>query len=124
MTTTPPRPPSPTPGGPCSATDVLHLASDTEPRWAAAAALDIPSLLIDHAHCEKKAASTSLNLLFRYPDLPWLQRPLSAICHEEIEHFQLMLDVLAERDLPFCKQTPSLYALTFLMAMVIPDFRY
>ena len=34
-----------------------------------AAAQDIPSLLIDHAHCEKKAASTSLNLLFRYPDL-------------------------------------------------------
>ncbi len=99
---------------------MLHLASDTEPRWAAAAAQDIPSLLIDHAHCEKKAASTSLNLLFRYPDLAWLQRPLSAICHEEIEHFQLMLDVMAERNIAFCKQTPSLYA-GRLMKVVRPN---
>jgi tRNA-(ms[2]io[6]A)-hydroxylase len=89
---------------------MLNLASTTHERWPTEASADLPALLLDHAHCEKKAASTALSLLFRYPEHTALLRPLTALAAEELEHFQRMLDLLEARGVPYRKLTPSLYA--------------
>ena len=52
----------------------------------------LPEILHDHAHCEKKAASTAIGLVFRYPDHPGLALPLAALAREELEHFDRELD--------------------------------
>jgi tRNA-(ms[2]io[6]A)-hydroxylase len=67
-------------------------------------------VLLDHAHCEKKAASTALNLIFRYQYRSDLMVPLSEIAREELGHFELVLKVLKSRDIPFDRQKPSRYA--------------
>lgn len=82
---------------------MLHLAAPTRADWAEEARQQVSTLLLDHAHCEKKAAGTALNLMFRYADLPWLQRPLSELAREELEHFELVMDLLRDRDIPFGK---------------------
>ena len=71
---------------------------------------ELDELLIDHAHCEKKAASTALGLIFRYPQYPMLMRPLSEVAREELEHFELVLTCLEERGFQFVRQRPSPYA--------------
>lgn len=96
---------------------MLNLASESEPRWVQAASEHLPELLLDHTHCEKKAASTAINLLFRYPEHTFLNRPLSELAREELEHFQLMCDVLTARGLPYHKLSPSLYAGRLLAAV-------
>jgi tRNA-(ms[2]io[6]A)-hydroxylase len=89
---------------------MLRLRSDTDPGWAARVAADLPALLLDHAHCEKKAASTAINLIFRYQDQPALMQPLSALAREELAHFELVLDVMSRRGLAFGRLSPSPYA--------------
>jgi tRNA-(ms[2]io[6]A)-hydroxylase len=69
----------------------------------------LDELLIDHAHCEKKAAGTAMNLLFAYVEHEPLCRELAAIVVEELEHFGLVLDVLAERGIRFRRLSPSSY---------------
>jgi tRNA-(ms[2]io[6]A)-hydroxylase len=95
---------------------VLHLAAPTDPAWVHAALADLPSLLLDHAHCEKKAASTAMNLIFRYVEDEGLMQPLSALAREELAHFELMLGVLRERGLSFTRLEPSAYAPGLLAA--------
>ena len=56
-------------------------------------------LLIDHAHCERKAAGVALQLMFRYPAEPGLGEALSPLAREELEHFELVLQVLQRRGL-------------------------
>ena len=89
---------------------MLNLASDTEPGWVARVEERLDHLLLDHAHCEKKAASTAINLIFRYQTRPELMRPLSELAREELDHFERMLDVLEARDIPFEVLQPSPYA--------------
>ena len=70
----------------------------------------LPQLLLDHAHCEKKAASTAMNLIFRYQMHPPLVRALSELAREELTHFELLLDHLDERGIAFGVLEPSPYA--------------
>lgn len=67
-------------------------------------------LLIDHAHCEKKAASTALNLMFRYVERGDLLRMLSQLAREELLHFEQVLAMMAKRQVAYCHLTPSPYA--------------
>jgi len=92
---------------------MLSLAAETaaiRPDWLGRALAQLDEVLVDHAHCEKKAASTALSLLFRYPDDAPLLRPLSELAREELAHFEAVLDVLAERGVRFRRQRPSPYA--------------
>jgi tRNA 2-(methylsulfanyl)-N6-isopentenyladenosine37 hydroxylase len=89
---------------------VLRLASETEQGWVAAMVPHLDTLLLDHAHCEKKAASTAVNLIFRYQPLPDLMAPLSALAREELEHFEQVLALLEARGAPFGPLAPSAYA--------------
>jgi tRNA 2-(methylsulfanyl)-N6-isopentenyladenosine37 hydroxylase len=67
-------------------------------------------LLIDHAHCEKKAASTALNLMFRYVDRPELLDALSQLAREELLHFEQVLQLMRQRDVQYDHLSPSRYA--------------
>ncbi|MCK5874023.1 MAG: tRNA-(ms[2]io[6]A)-hydroxylase [Alcanivoracaceae bacterium] len=67
-------------------------------------------LLIDHAHCEKKAASTALNLMFRYVDRPELLDALSQLAREELLHFEQVLQIMRQRDVQYDHLSPSRYA--------------
>jgi tRNA 2-(methylsulfanyl)-N6-isopentenyladenosine37 hydroxylase len=64
------------------------IRSVTDPRWIAAALADLDAVRIDHAHCERKAASAALALVARYGHRPELVRKLSALAIEELSHFR------------------------------------
>lgn len=89
---------------------MLHLAEPTDPRWASWAVEHLDEVLLDHAHCEKKAASTAMNLIFRYQDKLPLMVPLSRLAREELAHFELVLEHLGRRGVAFDRQEPSPYA--------------
>lgn len=89
---------------------MLRLASASRPDWVKAAVANMDVVLLDHAHCEKKAASTAINLIFRYQYHPELMVPLSAIAREELRHFEQVLGIMGRRGLPFGRQQPSSYA--------------
>jgi tRNA 2-(methylsulfanyl)-N6-isopentenyladenosine37 hydroxylase len=88
---------------------MLHLKSETAPRWLAQVDSDLEAVLIDHAHCEKKAAGTALNLIFHYVENADLCRAMTEIVNEELEHFHLVLDLLARRGIRFRRLKPSSY---------------
>ncbi len=67
---------------------------------------DLPAVLVDHAHLERKAATSALNLE-KYRDLFPRVEELNAIAIEELQHFQLVLDLLKKRGIPFGQPYPS-----------------
>lgn len=93
---------------------MLHLSEETPAGWAERAAAAMDQILVDHAHCEKKAAGTAVSLLFRYPERTVLLEPLSRLAREELSHFELVLRALKERNLNFERQKPSPYAARLL----------
>ncbi|MEX2114453.1 MAG: tRNA-(ms[2]io[6]A)-hydroxylase [Pirellulales bacterium] len=89
---------------------MLTLKAPTDRRWLTQVDGDLPAILVDHAHCEKKAAGTALNLIFAYGSVSAdLSRELSEIVSEEMEHFRLVLELLARRGLRFASQSPGGY---------------
>lgn len=69
--------------------------------WVRAACADLSTLLVDHAHCEKRAASTAVRYLFKYPDWPALLGAMSRLAREELVHFERVLKELEARGVPF-----------------------
>ena len=96
---------------------MLSLASTTDRAWAVRAVAHLDEILVDHAHCEKKAASTAVSLLFRYPERESLLAPLSRLAREELVHFEEVLGALAARGVPFRHQRPSPYAAALMQAV-------
>ena len=88
---------------------MLNLQSDTSERWLHQVDNDLDEILIDHAHCEKKAAGTAMNLIFAYVENEPLCREMLTIVNEELEHFEMVLDLLKRRGIAFKRQTPSSY---------------
>ncbi|HPM80272.1 MAG TPA: tRNA-(ms[2]io[6]A)-hydroxylase [Candidatus Anammoximicrobium sp.] len=88
---------------------MLNLQSSTPDRWLRQVDEHLDQILIDHAHCEKKAAGTAMNLIFAYVENLELCRALSEIVNEELAHFHLVIDLLNRRDIRFRRQTPSQY---------------
>lgn len=88
---------------------MLHLQSTTNTRWLAQVDANLDEILIDHAHCEKKAAGTAMNLLFAYVDHVELAREMTSIVNEELEHFHMVLDLLEKRNIKFRRLSPSKY---------------
>ncbi|HET7202029.1 MAG TPA: tRNA-(ms[2]io[6]A)-hydroxylase [Steroidobacteraceae bacterium] len=86
------------------------LASMTDPRWFDVAVERWQDLLLDHANCEKKAASTALALMFAYPEDFELARRMSQLAREELRHFELVQQRLAALAVPFRRLSPSRYA--------------
>ena len=88
---------------------MLSLQSASDARWLAQVDAHLDEILIDHAHCEKKAAGVAMNLLFSYVDHVPLARAMTEIVNEELAHFHLVLDLLERRGIRFRKLSPSSY---------------
>jgi tRNA-(ms[2]io[6]A)-hydroxylase len=88
---------------------MLSLQSASDARWLAQVDAHLDEILIDHAHCEKKAAGVAMNLLFSYVDHVPLARAMTEIVNEELSHFHLVLDLLERRGIRFRKLSPSSY---------------
>ena len=86
------------------------LYCETPYSWVAAANDHLPVLLIDHANCEKKAASTAMNLMYRYVDKPDLMMKLSKVAREELRHFEQVLTILRKRGIDYRHVSPARYA--------------
>ncbi len=86
------------------------LACPTPGAWVEAALRDIPLLLQDHANCEKKAAGTAMNLLFRYNDKAELQTLLSQLVREEMLHYEQVLEIMAKRGIRYRPVSAARYA--------------
>jgi tRNA 2-(methylsulfanyl)-N6-isopentenyladenosine37 hydroxylase len=74
--------------------------------WLPKVKADLPAVLVDHAHLERKAATTAMNLE-KYRDLYGCVEELNAIAIEELQHFQLVLNLLKRRGIAFGQPYPS-----------------
>lgn len=76
------------------------LKQSTSLAWLEQALTNLNTILLDHSHCERKAAGVALNLMFRYPANTQLVRHLTQIAREELEHFDLVNQWLARLGIP------------------------
>lgn len=86
------------------------LPCETPDRWLQNALQDPATLLIDHANCEKKAASTALNLMYRYVDKFELLNKMSKLAREELRHFEQVIALMKKRDIDYLQISSARYA--------------
>jgi len=96
-------------------TDALQEIHDflpcrTPAQWIDNALENQDLLLIDHAHCEKKAASTALSLMYRYLDNVDLLNKMSRLAREELRHFEQVLAIMQKRGVEYTHLSPARYA--------------
>ena len=85
----------------------MHLWREPIPDdWLPKVRANLDAVLVDHCHLERKAATSALSLM-KYPELAGRARELVAIAQEELAHFQLLLDLLETRGVPFDLPQPS-----------------
>ncbi len=87
----------------------LGLELPTDPRWADLAGKNIHDVLVDHAYCEQKAASSCISLIVQYPDKEKLVALLTPVVAEEWNHFERVVKELTKRKLPLGKQRKDDY---------------
>ncbi len=85
------------------------LKAPTPAAWVDYAAAHWAALLIDHANCEKKAASTALSLMFTYPEDRRLAGALSRLAREELRHFEQVQRMMETLAVPHARQKPGRY---------------
>ncbi len=88
---------------------MLHLQSTSSVRWLRQVDQHLNEILIDHAHCEQKAASTAMDLMFDYVEHEDLCQQMTEIVREELEHFHLVRDLIRQRGIRFCRLKPGTY---------------
>lgn len=93
---------------PVSIREFLRVPSD--PQWVMDAAAHLPTILLDHANCELKAASTALSLMHRYPLRTTLVQRMSRLAREELRHFEQVSRVIGEREIASRTLSASGYA--------------
>lgn len=85
------------------------LLAPTPAAWYERAVSEWRELLVDHANCEKKAASTALSLIFAYSEDMELTERLSRLAREELRHFEQVQKLMRELTVPFKRLSPSRY---------------
>lgn len=93
---------------PASARVVLRC--QTDPRWLTHALAHLDEVLVDHAHCEKKAAANALSLLQSYPEVPGLPAHMARLAREESGHLARVLQILERRGLALGRDPGDPYA--------------
>ncbi len=86
------------------------LDTETPEEWLQAAQKQLPLMLLDHANCELKAASTALGFLYRYPDRTSLAQRMSRLAREELRHFEQVRSIMEEMGITFERLSASRYA--------------
>ena len=89
---------------------VIELQSKTDPRWLEVALDNFEAVLIDHAHCEKKAAASAMALVTRYPERNELVKRCVKLAAEELRHFQQVHQRIMERGITFTRDRGDPYA--------------
>ncbi len=82
----------------------------TPDEWIREASRRLPELLLDHANCELKAASTALGFIYRYPERTALVRRMSRLAREELRHFEQVRKIMEEMSIPCEHISASRYA--------------
>ncbi len=86
------------------------LPCSTPDAWLNAAPAHLDILLVDHAHCERKAAATAMRLMHDYTDRDELQDKMSRLAREELRHFEQVLKIIRGRNMEYRRMAPSRYA--------------
>ncbi|WP_041523291.1 tRNA-(ms[2]io[6]A)-hydroxylase [Gilvimarinus agarilyticus] len=86
------------------------LLCETPDTWIAGALANPELLLLDHANCEKKAASTALNLMYRYVDDFELLNKMSRLAREELRHFEQVIAIMQNRGIAYEQINAARYA--------------
>jgi len=86
------------------------LLETTPDAWLSEACERLPEMLLDHANCELKAASTALGFLYRYPDRAALAQRMSKLAREELRHFEQVRALMDDMQIPFQRLSASRYA--------------
>ena len=89
---------------------IRFIVSPTSEAWIEQAISNLDIILLDHSHCERKAAGVALNLIFRYPSNTQLVRSLTAIAQEELSHFEQVNQWLERRNIPLGPLSAPPYA--------------
>ena len=90
---------------------VLGLELPTDPRWVDIAGKNIEDILVDHAYCEQKAASSGISIIVQYPEKEKLVEVLTEIVAEEWSHFARVLHELKKRGMKLGKQRRDEYVI-------------
>jgi tRNA 2-(methylsulfanyl)-N6-isopentenyladenosine37 hydroxylase len=88
---------------------MLGLKLPTDPRWVNIAQKNIADILIDHAYCEQKAASSCISLIVQYPEKERLLEVLMPVVTEEWGHFRMVLREMKKRNISLGKQRKDEY---------------
>ncbi len=88
---------------------IKFLKQPTSQAWIEQTIANLDTILLDHSHCERKAAGVALNLMFRYPAREKLVRMLTAIAREELEHFEQVNQRLEQRGIALGPLAAPLY---------------
>ena len=86
------------------------MKKGTDASWAPAASQDLDAVLVDHAHCELKAAQNALSLAARHPENLRVVRALADVAREEAEHFSRVVAVLEKRGVTMTPPAVDAYA--------------
>ncbi|MAZ77607.1 MAG: tRNA-(ms[2]io[6]A)-hydroxylase [Legionellaceae bacterium] len=86
------------------------LGCRTPDVWCQKAVENQEIMLIDHAHCEKKAAATAIHMMHRYPERLELLNMASRLAREELRHFEQVIKLMKARAISFQHLTPARYA--------------
>jgi tRNA-(ms[2]io[6]A)-hydroxylase len=100
---------------------VSILRAPTPPRWVEDAVSHLPELLLDHANCEKKAASTALALMFAYAEDRPLVLALARLAREELRHFELVVRAMSALGVGLARQRPGRYAQQLRSALRVSE---
>jgi len=93
---------------------MLPLRTPTDPRWTELALARFDEVLLDHAHCEKKAAASAMALVTAYPDHDRLVKSLARLAQEELRHFRQVHDRILARGLKLNRDGGDPYAQALL----------
>ena len=86
------------------------LPCATPKAWVDAALRDLPTLLVDHANCEKNAAATAMSLMHRHTENSVLLHKMSRLAREELRHFEQVMKLMQRRGIDYTLVTASRYA--------------
>jgi tRNA 2-(methylsulfanyl)-N6-isopentenyladenosine37 hydroxylase len=100
---------------------MLNLKSETSPVWVRNAVEHLDRVVLDHIHCEKKAAATALALITRYPAHDFLVTKLVHYAQEELDHFRLLHLHAASRGWKLMHDTADEYVNQLLAVVRKPE---
>jgi tRNA-(ms[2]io[6]A)-hydroxylase len=93
---------------------MLGLKLPTDPRWVNIAEKNIEDILIDHAYCEQKAASTAISLIVSFPEYEEVVTKMTALVQEEMSHFKMVHDLIKAKGITMGRDRKDHYVIELL----------